>query len=115
MLSKLSLVIAVLLASPAIAFDRSDPVLVRFVLDGDTIDVQGSGRVRLIGIDAPEIGSGFDTPAPFAMEAKNRLADLVAHRWIRLEYEGAARDAYNRRLAYVWLDSVCANVVLVRE
>ena len=40
---------------------RSDPVLVRAVLDGDTIDVATVGRVRLLGIDAPEIGWGFDT------------------------------------------------------
>ena len=35
---------------------RSDPVLVRAVIDGDTIDVATVGRVRLLGIDAPEIG-----------------------------------------------------------
>ena len=45
---------------------RSDPVLVRSVIDGDTIDVATFGRVRLLGIDAPELGRGFDTPAPFA-------------------------------------------------
>ena len=32
---------------------RSDPVLVRAVIDGDTIDVATYGRVRLLGIDAP--------------------------------------------------------------
>jgi endonuclease YncB( thermonuclease family) len=42
---------------------RTDPVLVRAVFDGDTIDVATIGRVRLLGIDAPEIGRGFDTAA----------------------------------------------------
>ena len=53
---------------------RSDPVLVRAVIDGDTIDVTTIGRVRLLGIDAPEIGRGFDTAAPFARDARDKLA-----------------------------------------
>jgi micrococcal nuclease len=95
---------------------RSESVLVRFVFDGDTIDVATVGRVRLLGIDAPEIGRGFDTPAPVSREARARLAALVLRRWVRLEYEGAATDAYNRRLAYVLTeDGQFVNAVLVRE
>ena len=52
---------------------RSEPVMVRAVIDGDTIAVTTFGRVRLLGIDAPEIGRGFDTAAPFAREARDRL------------------------------------------
>src|SRR5689334_2537220 len=79
---------------------RSDPVLVRSVIDGDTIDVATLGRVRLLGIDAPEIGRGFDTAAPFGREARDRLTALVLRRWVRLEQEAPMVDAYNRRLAY---------------
>jgi endonuclease YncB( thermonuclease family) len=95
---------------------RSDPVLVRAVVDGDTIEVTTYGRVRLLGIDAPEIGRGFDTSAPFGREARDRLTALVLHRWIRLEQEGPALDAYNRRLAYLMTeDGVFVNATLVRE
>ena len=95
---------------------RSEAVLVRRVVDGDTIDVATIGRVRLLGIDAPEIGRGFDSSAPFAREARTRLAALVLHRWIRLEQDGVPRDTYNRRLAYVLTeDGVFVNAVLVRE
>ena len=95
---------------------RSDPVLVRTVTDGDTIDVTTFGRVRLLGIDAPEIGRGFDTSAPFGRAARERLASLVLHRWIRLEQEGAPLDVYNRHLAYVMReDGVFVNAALVRE
>ncbi len=96
--------------------DRSDPVLVKAVLDGDTIDVAQFGRVRLLGIDAPEIGRGFDTAAPFAYAAREKLASLVLHRWVRLESDGERLDVYHRTLAYVVTeDGVCANVVLVSE
>ena len=95
---------------------RSDPVLVRSVIDGDTIDVSTFGRVRLLGIDAPEIGRGLDTAAPFALEARARLTTLVLHRWIRLEQEGPAIDVYDRHLAYAMTeDGVCINATLVRE
>jgi micrococcal nuclease len=95
---------------------RSESVLVRFVFDGDTIDVATLGRVRLLGIDAPEVGRRFDTPAPFGPEARARLSALVLRRWVRLEFEGAAVDIYNRRLAYVLTeDGQFVNAVLVRE
>ena len=94
-------VAAVQTFSLSLQVKRSDSVLVRAVIDGDTIDVTAFGRVRLLGIDAPEIGRGFDTTAPFGREARDRLAALVLHRWIRLEQEGALLDVYNRHLAYV--------------
>jgi micrococcal nuclease len=95
---------------------RTDPVLVRIVFDGDTIDVATIGRVRLLGIDAPEIGHRFDNAAPFGREAKQRLTSLIAHRWVRLEFDGTREDRYNRHLAYVLLeDGTFVNAVLVRD
>lgn len=95
---------------------RSDPVLVRSVIDGDTIDVATIGRVRLLGIDAPELGRGFETNAPFGREARDRLTSLLLHRWVRLEQDGPALDTYNRHLAYVHTeDGQFVNAVLVRD
>jgi micrococcal nuclease len=109
----LAAVAAIQILQPA---TRSEPVLVTTVFDGDTVDVRGLGHVRLLGIDAPEIGHGFDTTAPYGREARERLADLVLHRWVRLEYEGPRDDVYGRRLAYVLLeDGTVVNAVLVRE
>ena len=95
---------------------RSDGVVVTAVFDGDTIAVSTIGRVRLLGIDAPEITHGLDTAAPFAREARTRLADLVLRRFIRLEYEGERTDMYGRRLAYLLTeDGTLINAVLLRE
>ena len=72
--------------------------------------------MRLLGIDAPEIGHRFNTAAPFGREARERLTSLVLNRWVRLEQEGVAVDIYNRHLAYVITgDNQCINAVLVRE
>lgn len=95
---------------------RSESVLVRAVIDGDTIDVATVGRVRLLGIDAPRIGRRLDTSAPFGREAHARLTGLLLHRWVRLEREGTALNASNRHLAYVMTeDGVFVNATLARE
>ena len=34
-------------------------------------------------------------------QERERLTQLVLHRWVRLEQEGVTRDVYSRHLAYV--------------
>ena len=96
---------------------QSAPVLVRAVIDGDTIDVATYGRVRLLGIDAPEIGGPFERPAPFALEARDELQTLVLNRFARFECDLVAEnDKYGRRLAYVVLETgEFINARLVRD
>jgi endonuclease YncB( thermonuclease family) len=102
--------------APPAGIADSDSVVVTAVLDGDTITVARLGRVRLLGIDAPEIGRGFDTAAPFARAARDRLAELLLRRWVHLEPDGLRLDTYRRRLAYVLRDDgMFVNAVLVRE
>ena len=90
---------------------RSDSVLVRAVIDGNTIDVVPLGHVRLLGIDAPAVGSRSKSGEPFGVEARNRLAGILINRWIRLEHE-----AGEGRAAYVTTgDGVFVNALIVRE
>jgi micrococcal nuclease len=101
---------------PAAGWDCGVVALVTRVIDGDTLDAAGVGRVRLLGIDAPEIGGAFERPAPFAIEAREALQSLVLHRWARFECDGDRVDAYGRRLAYVLLGSgESVNATLVRD
>src|SRR5437899_6691585 len=72
------------------ALKQSQPLLVKSVVNGDTIDVATVGRVRLLGIDAPAAGRGAATSAPLGREALDRLTPLVLNRWVRLEREGVA-------------------------
>ena len=97
------------------ASDCRPLAVVTRVFDGDTVLASGVGRVRLLGIDAPEMGGPFERPAPFAMEARERLAALVLNRWVRLECDGTRVDAYGRRLFYVLLETGdFVNALLVR-
>jgi len=90
--------------------------LVTHVFDGDTLQAAGVGRVRLLGIDAPELGGRFERPAPFAVEARERLQALVLQRWVRLECDSDRQDSYRRQLAYAFVGGrQLVNAQLVRE
>jgi micrococcal nuclease len=106
-----------LVAAPrAPAWDCGIVALVTRVIDGDTVDVAGLGRVRLLGIDAPEIGGPFERPAPFAVEARDELQSLLLNRWARFQCDGDLQDTYGRRLAYVTLETGdFVNAHLVRD
>lgn len=79
-----------------------DYVTVKRVNDGDTVTASVDGRfekIRLIGIDAPEIGQ-----EPWGQMAKDRLKAMMASSsWkVRMEYDVVKRDKYGRLLAYLW-------------
>ena len=67
------------------------------VIDGDTIELSGGEHVRLIGVDAPEIGS------PGSNEAARFVRERVEGRTVWLEADGADRDRHGRLRRYVWL------------
>jgi micrococcal nuclease len=97
------------------------------IVDGDTIDVTVGGReerVRLIGIDTPEIEHPAfgDRPANatecFGDEAEGYTgALLTAGSGVRLERDVVARDDYGRLLAYVYrsTDDAFVNYEIVRH
>ena len=110
------LLVLVVSAIAAASFQRSESLLVRAVIDGNTIDVVTFGRVRLLGIDAPKIGRGFDRSAPLALEAREKLGSLVLNHWVRLEHEARNVDPRSRVSAYVVReDGLFVNAALVRE
>ncbi len=76
------------------------------VVDGDTLEVRVDGtvaRVRLIGVDTPEV----QEPAScFAYEATEYVRSLVAAAGgkVWLEKDVSETDRFGRLLRYVWLD-----------
>jgi endonuclease YncB( thermonuclease family) len=96
---------------------RSDPVLVTAVPDGRTIQVAAIGRVQLLGIEIPESDRNRAAGRPPAHDARERLAALVLHRWVRLEEESSHPSPGRRgRRAYVITeDGQFVNAILVRE
>ena len=101
--------------------------VVEWVVDGDTIDVIVDGveeRVRLTGIDTPEIAHAASGDRPgndaecFADEAHEYTRSLIDEGTpVRLERDVVARDDYGRLLAYVYRasDGIFVNYELVRQ
>ncbi len=95
---------------------ETDRVTVTHVLDGDTLrGVDGDGqqlRVRVLGIDAPELAHQDQAAACGANDARAALRDLVLSRQVRLIDDPHAdrTDRYGRRLAYVEVDGVDAGL-----
>lgn len=78
------------------------------MIDGDTIDVSDGERVRLIGIDTPEVGQcGYGDAAAV-------LRQLVGGRAVSL-VPGASddRDRYGRLLRYVEANGVDVNLMML--
>ena len=89
------------------------------VVDGDTIDVQlpqGTERVRLIGIDTPEIGRRGARDECYAAEARAALDELVYGRDVELRDDPSQGDvdAYGRLLRQVMVDGEDAALTLLR-
>ena len=91
---------------------------VSHVVDGDTIDVVanlpiGYGddcavtvgqtyRVRLIGIDTPEVYGGAEC---YGHEASDYVKGLLQDKSVCLMRDTSCTDRYDRLLAYVWVDT----------
>jgi len=81
------------------------------VVDGDTFYCRDGRKVRLIGIDTPELAQGAA-----GLEARDALRRLLPRgAAVRLELDAAARDRYGRTLAYVWSGGRLVNEAMVRD
>jgi micrococcal nuclease len=91
-------------------------VLVKRVIDGDTIVLADGRRVRYIGINAPELGNESGPAERFGPEARDYNRKLMSGEKIRLEFDCERHDQYGRILAYVFLpDDTFVNAELVKS
>ena len=81
------------------------------IADGDTFYCAGGEKVRLIGIDAPELDQG--DLGRRSREALDRMIPPGTD--LRLELDVRMKDRYGRTLAYVWKDSGMVNEQMVRQ
>ncbi|AAL81422.1 endonuclease [Pyrococcus furiosus DSM 3638] len=103
------------------------------VVDGDTVYVElesgGKVKVRLVGIDAPELEEEIMRPGEYGnitntscllkygKIAKDYLRNLTLGKEVVLimdRYQGE-RDKYGRLLAYLYLDSTDVNELMVEK
>lgn len=85
--------------------DRIDETArVSFVYDGDTVRLEDGRKIRLAGINTPEVATQDKAGEPLANEARAYLSQLLENdRTVRLRYEQEKRDRYGRLLAHLFL------------
>ncbi len=90
---------------------------VKKVYDGDTIILENGQRVRLLGINTPEIESRYRASEPGGKAAKDWLkTQLQKNQKVYLEYDLEKRDKYRRLLAHVFLtDGTHINLELIKN
>jgi micrococcal nuclease len=88
------------------------------VVDGDTIHVLLGGRIerlRLIGVDAPEIDHPEQPAECYGKESARFAQRSLDGRTIRIEFDVERRDRFDRLLAYVFMEGELFNETLVAE
>ena len=88
---------------------KEGPFNVTNIVDGDTLDVDTIGRIRLSGINTPETGECY------YQEAKDKLAELALGKDVYLEKDKTDLDKYGRRLRYLYIDNLMVNKYLVEN
>jgi micrococcal nuclease len=92
--------------------DARQSAVVARVVDGDTIELVGGQRVRLVQIDTPE--KRVECYGDEASALTQRLIPAGTHVRIEQDQKLDQVDRYGRTLAYVWKGDEDVNVTLVR-
>lgn len=89
---------------------------VGYVIDGDTLALANGARVRLQGINTPEVARDGRLAEPLADEATTFALAFVneSGRRVTLTFGAERQDHYGRHLAFVWRGEMMLNEELVR-
>ena len=85
--------------------------IVTRIIDGDTFETETGEKVRLIGINAPEI-SDF-----YGLESKEYLTKLILDKVVDLQTDNISKnkDRYQRLLRFVFIDGYDVNKKMISD
>ena len=98
---------SVMISAPAA---KAFTAQVEKVVDGDTLEIRsshGKDRIRLWGVDSPEVGQTFGA------EAKAHLEAIIAGR--RIAVESKTDDRYGRIVAVLYAGETNVNEEMIRR
>jgi len=92
-------------------------VRVQQVVDGDTIILESGERVRLLGVNTPEVNNPKKSVEAFGKEAAEFTRRTVEGKPVRVERDKTSqKDKHSRTLAYVFLqDGTFLNAEIIRQ
>ena len=102
-------IILLLLFFPIVSFGQD--VMVIRVIDGDTFEIENGDKVRMIGIDAPELKDNE------GLESKNHLKLLIENKYVSLikDEKNKNKDFFGRLLRYVYLEDSDVNLEMIKD
>ncbi len=107
---------ALVAVSAAAAAGRGEAARVAQAIDGDTLVLADGRHVRLIGINAPELGKDGAPDEPLARAARTLTASLAVGQHVALKLDQEPTDRYGRLLAHVFLpDGRSLQEILLRQ
>lgn len=89
---------------------------IKKVYDGDTVLLSNGKKIRLLGINTPEIEGRYKLAQPGGEEAKHWLLMKLNRTKVRLEMDVEKQDKYGRLLAHIFTeDKQHINLELVKN
>ena len=81
------------------------------IIDGDTFEIENGDKVRMIGIDAPELKDNE------GLESKNHLKLLIENKYVSLikDEKNKNKDFFGRLLRYVYLEDSDINLKMIED
>lgn len=87
-----------------------------YVVDGDTLHLDDGRKLRLIGIDTPEIFHDGREPQPYALKARQALSRLLReYRPLGLQAGRQKHDHYGRLLVHLFAGGHNIEAELLRQ
>ncbi len=80
---------------------QGERVKVKYVIDGDTFTTRSGDKVRMLGINTPELFHGKQPDEPMAKIARKTLQGLIGNRSVTLQFAKEKRDRHGRLIAFV--------------
>lgn len=104
----------ILLAYPELQGKLAESDTITRVVDGDTFELSSGAKVRMIGVDTPEVYGGAE---PYGLEASDFSKELLNDKEVVMFKDVSTTDRYGRLLRYVFLlgDPLMVNERLIVE
>lgn len=88
---------------------------IQYVYDGDTVKLVDGRKIRLLGINTPEVEGRNKNAEAGGEEAKRWLTHALKGKRVRLVFDSEPKDKYGRTLAHLFTeDGLHLNLELVR-
>lgn len=89
---------------------------VKKVYDGDTLLLDNGQKVRLLGVNTPEVEGRYKEAQAGGEEAKRWLQKVLKNKKVHIERDVEKKDKYGRVLAYVFVEGgLHINLELVKK